>query len=73
MSDICQPSIDCKKDSSILLWDMYTQRFQILDNWKFMFITEQQDENNSDIQLDLSYPATSYPDISIIRPWSYIV
>ena len=22
------------------------------------------------VQLDLGYPATSYPDISIIRPWS---
>ena len=24
----------------------------------------------SKIQLDLGYPAISYPDISIIRPWS---
>ena len=23
------------------------------------------------VQLDLGYPAISYPDISVIRPWSY--
>ena len=26
--------------------------------------------SHSHIQLDLGYPAISYPDISIIRPWS---
>ena len=31
---------------------------------------QKQKSNNSLVQLDLGYPAISYPDISIIRPWS---